>query len=294
LTVLSTHGGARAMGRNWLWWWDAAVDVVVRLQSHNALLLAGGIAMYALLSIFPGLAAAVSIYGLFATPADVIQHMKVFAGILPPGVWGLLSSQMQGVAAHDHGTLTVAALVGLLVALYSARLTMSALMIATSIAFEERDRRSFVRQVSMSLVLTFGLIIGFLVMLLLGVIVPLTVQILGASTGVHLMLTLVRWAMLWGFAVLGLDVVYHYATVQRRPWQLLSWGSVIAAACWLCVSALFAVYVGTIASYDQTYGPLGAVMVLLVWFYLLSLTVVLGAEINAAVARAHDARAPRR
>jgi membrane protein len=294
LTVLSTHGGASAMGRNWLWWWDAAVDVVVKLQRHNALLLAAGIAMYALLSVFPGLAAAVSIYGLFATPANVIQHMKVFAGILPPGVWGLLSAQMQGVAAHDHGTLTVAALVGVLVARSRARLTMSALMIATSIAFEEPDRRGFVRQVSVSLVLTFGMIIGFLVMLLLGVVVPLTVQILGANPGVHLALTLVRWGMLWGFAVLGLDVVYHYAPTQRRPWRLLSWGSVIAASCWLCVSALFAVYVGTIAGYDQTYGPLGAVMVLLIWFYLLSLTVVLGAEINAAVARAQDRRAPRR
>ena len=167
-------------------------------------------------------------------------------------------------------------------------------MIATSIAFEERDRRNFVHHISLSLVLTFGLIIGFLVMLLLGVIVPLTAQILGASTGVHLALTLVRWGMLWGFAVLGLDVVYHYATVQRRPWRVLSWGSVIAAGCWLCVSALFAVYVGTIASYDQTYGPLGAVMVLLMWFYLLSLTVVLGAEINAAVARAQAGRAPGR
>jgi membrane protein len=125
------------------------------------------------------------------------------------------------------------------------------------------------------------------------VVVPLTVQILGANPGGYLALTLVRWGMLWGFAVLGLDVVYHYAPTQRRPWQLLSWGSIIAASCWLAVSALFAVYVGTIASYDQTYGPLGAVMVLLMWFYLLSLTVVLGAEINAAVARAQDGRAPR-
>jgi membrane protein len=282
------------MGRNWLWWWDATVDVVERLQSHNALLLAGGIAMYALLSVFPGLAAAVSLYGLFSTPTDVIQHMKVFAGVLPPGVWGLLRTQMQGVASHDHGTLTVAAVVGLLVALYSARLTMSALMVATSIAFEEPDHRSFVHRVGVSLVLTFGMIVGFLIMLLLGVVVPLTVQILGASTGVDLALTLVRWGMLWGFAVLGLDVVYHYAAVQRRPWQLLSWGSVIAASLWLCVSALFAVYVGTIASYDQTYGPLGAVMVLLMWFYLLSLTVVLGAEINAAVERAQHGRAPGR
>jgi len=74
-----------------------------------------------LLSVFPGLAAAVSIYGLFATPADVVEHMNSFAGLLPPEAWQIVQTQLQTVTAHDQGTLSVAAVLGVAIALWSAR-----------------------------------------------------------------------------------------------------------------------------------------------------------------------------
>ena len=81
-------------------WWDIIWRVVKRLGSDNVTLVAGGVAMYALLSVFPGLAAAVSIYGLFATPADVIHHMRAFSSVLPPGVWDIFNTQLQTLASH--------------------------------------------------------------------------------------------------------------------------------------------------------------------------------------------------
>src|SRR5438552_16253528 len=73
-------------------WWDIGWRVVKRLGRDNITLVSGGLAMYALLSVFPGLAAAVSIYGLFATPADVIKHMSAFSGVMPPRVWDIFNS----------------------------------------------------------------------------------------------------------------------------------------------------------------------------------------------------------
>jgi membrane protein len=270
----------------WAWWWDTGRRLRRQLRRHNVALLAGGIAMYGLLSVFPGLAAAVSIYGLFATPTAVIRQMSVFAGVLPPGVWQIFSSQLRSIAAHDHGTLTLAAVVGLVIAIYGARLTMSALMTATSIAYEAPENRGFFYQLLTSLALTLGVIIGFLAMLLLGVVVPLTLAVLGGSAPVNVTVNVMRWALLWGFAVLGLDVVYYFAPArQRGRWHWLSWGAAIAATLWLIVSGLFAIYVRTFATYDRTYGALAGVMVLLVWFYFLSLFVILGAEINATLER---------
>jgi membrane protein len=266
------------------WLWQVTAQVVQQLRRHNAALLAGGIAMYGLLSVFPGLTAAVSIYGMFATPSAIIRHMKVFAGILPPGVWDIFRLQLHNVAAHDHGTLTLAATIGIVIALWSARLTMSALMTATSIAYEAPEKRGYFRKLATSLALTFGVIIGFLAMLLLGVVVPLTLAIFGGSQPVNLTVTLVRWGLLWAFAVVGLDVVYYFAPAHARVrWHWLSWGAGVAATLWLAVSGLFAVYVRMFATYDQTYGALAGVIVLLMWFYLLSLFVILGAEVNAAI-----------
>jgi membrane protein len=253
-----------------------------KLDEDNAALLAGGIAMYGLLSVFPGLAAAVSIYGLFATPAEVIQHMKVFAGVLPPGVWAIFANQLHNVVAHDHRTLTVAALISLLFALWGARFTVSSLMTATNIAYRAHEHRGYVRQVWVSLWLTLGVIVGFLVMLVIGVVIPVALAVLGTSVWVQGALAVLRALLLWAFAVTGLSVVYRFAPARPHArWRWLTWGSGVAATMWLALTGLFTLYVRMFAAYDRTYGPLAGVMVLLVWFYLLSLAVLLGAEIDS-------------
>jgi membrane protein len=276
-TVNPGIGGARHA-------WQLIKEVALRMQRHNSALVASGIAMYAMLSVFPGLSAAVLIYGLFATPTAVNQQLQVFAGVLPPAVWGLLSTQLQQVAAHDHRTLTVAALLGLLFALWSARLTMSALMTATNIATEIEERRGLLTHIALSIVLTLGLIIGFLVMLLVGVLVPLLLTALGTNSWVQLLMNVIRWLMLWGFAVLGLALIYHFAPARRHiHWRCLTWGATLAATFWLLSSGALSLYVTSFPGYDRIYGTLAGVMVLLMWFYLLSFSVVLGAEVNSVV-----------
>jgi membrane protein len=262
-----------------------------KLDEDNAALLAGGIAMYGLLSVFPGLAAAVSIYGLFATPAEVIREMKVFAGVLPPGVWSIFASQLHNVVAHDHRTLTVAALVSLLFALWSARFTVSSLMTAINIAYRAQEHRGYVRQIWISLWLTVGVILGFLIMLLIGVVIPVALAVLGTSLWVQRAVAVLRAALLWAFAVTGLSTVYRFAPARPHArWRWLTWGSGVAATLWLALTGLFTLYVRIFAAYDRTYGPLAGVVVLLVWFYLLSFAVLLGAEIDSVRLRRAGAR----
>lgn len=267
-------------------WWDIIWRVVKRLGNDNVTLVAAGVAMYALLSVFPGLAAAVSIYGLFATPADVIRHMSTFSGVLPPGVWDIFNTQLQTVASHGQRTLSAAAALAVGVALWSARSAMSALMTASNIAYGEREKRSFIVQVLISLVLTVGAVVGFLGMLLLGVAIPVALKILGTSNWLQWAGVILPSAVLWVFAVVGLAFVYRYAPArQPARWQWVTWGSVIASTLWLVASALFAVYVRSFANYGKTYGALGGVIALLMWFYFSSVLVALGAEINAEMER---------
>ena len=167
-----------------------------RLGTDNVTLLAGGLAMYALLSIFPGLAAAVSIYALFATPADVVKQMSAFAGMLPPGVWDIFHAQLASIIEHTTSTLTTAAIIGLLMALWSARSAMSSLMTATNVAYGEREKRGFFKQILLSLAFTAGAILGFLAMLTLGVAIPLGLQAFQAALWVKVAAAVSRFLLL--------------------------------------------------------------------------------------------------
>jgi membrane protein len=119
------------------------------------------------------------------------------------------------------------------------------------------------------------------------VVIPLALAVLGTSIWVQGTVGVLRALLLWAFAVTGLSMVYRFAPARSHVrWRWLTWGSGVAATLWLALTGLFTVYVRIFAAYDRTYGPLAGVVVLLVWFYLLSLAVLLGAEIDCVHAGA--------
>jgi membrane protein len=267
-------------------WWDIIVRVKSDLSRDHVSLVAGGLAMYALLSLFPALAAAVSFYGLLFTPADVIKHMNALSGLVPPGLRDIFNSGLQDVARRQTGTLTVAAVLAVLVALATARSGMASLMQAANIAYQEREKRGFFKLQTISMAFALGAILGFIVMLVLAGAVPVLFEAFSSSPWVERVVATLRWALLWAFAVLGLTVTYRFAPARELArWRWVTWGSMVAATLWVIGSLLFAFYLRTFGSYAKMYGALGDVVVLLMWFYLSSFFVVLGAEINAEMER---------
>ncbi len=241
------------------------------LNHNNASLIAAGLAMYALLSIFPALTAAVSLYGLFVNPMVLVRQIGGFGKLMPPGVWQLFQLQLQDMASHRQAALTGAAVISIAVALWSARSAMASLMTATNVAYHEREKRGFFMQVGLSLLFTIGALIGFLLMLALTVAVPALLRILGTQPWVRVLTDVARWALLWFIAAVALAVIYRFAPAREPArWRWISWGSAIAATLWLAGTVLFSLYVRTLAHYQKTYGPLWDVVVLLMWFYLSS------------------------
>lgn len=256
------------------------------MAEDNVDIIAGGLALYALLAVFPALAAAVSIYGLFASPADIANHLQQVAAALPEDATKILQQQLNNLSQNSQGSLSFGIIAGIALALWSARKGMVALMNVTNIAYDEEEHRGFFKQLLVSLAFTIGSVIGFLAVLLLGVAVPLALSILPLGSATEIVLLAVRWLLLFGVAVLGLAIVYRFAP-DRHPaqWRWVTPGSLIAATLWLIGSALFALYARNWGSYGQTYGALGGVVVLLMWFYLSGYIIILGAEINAELER---------
>lgn len=267
-------------------WWDIAMRVKKEMTADNVDIIAGGLALYALLAVFPALAAAVSIYGLFASPADIASHLQQVAAVLPENATKILQEQLSKLSQHPQDTLSVGIIVGIALALWSARKGIVALMTATNVAYDEEESRGFIKQLFVSLAFTLGAVLGFLAVLLLGVAVPLALSLLPLGSAAELVLLVARWILLFGVAVLGLAIVYRFAPDRNQAqWRWITPGSLIAAVLWVIGSVLFALYVRSSGTYGETYGALGGVIVLLMWFYLSGYIIILGAEINAEMER---------
>jgi membrane protein len=263
-------------------WRDITVRVWRNLRRHNASLVSAGIGLHGLLAVFPGLAVIMSVYGMFASPQDVLNDLRQFLDVLPPDAAKVLLYQIQNLAAPASRTLGLGAGLSAIVAVWSARQGMAALMRATNIAYNEQEKRGFLRQSVLAIAFTIVAMLIFAMMLIVGIAVPLLLQPFSLGAGATLAVLASRWLLLWLFAVLALSLVYRYAPDRQPPkWRWVTWGSAIAATVWLLVSLGFAGYVQNFGSFGKAYGALGGVIVLLIWFYLTGFTIVLGAEINA-------------
>ena len=242
-------------------WWDVAMRVKKSLDQDNVSLVASGLALYALLAVFPALAAAVSIYGLFASPQEISQHLQTLGGLLPEDALKILNQQLSELSGRGQQTLSFGVIAGIVIALWSARKGMTALMSATNIAYNEEEQRGFIKQLVVSSTFTIGAVIGFLVVLLLTVAIPLVLHFLPLGDAAEFVVLAFRWALLWLVAVVGLAVVYRYAPDREKAqWRWLTPGSAIAATLWLVGGLLFAIYVRNWGSYGETYGALGGVI----------------------------------
>jgi membrane protein len=266
-------------------WYDIAVRVKNEVAKDNVSLIASGLALYALLAVFPALAAAVSIYGLFASPGDIAQQLNALAGVLPADATKILQDELTSLSQQDQA-LNIGLVVGIVIALWSARKGMTALMTTMNVAYDERETRHWFKQILVSMAFTIGAVIGFLVVMSLIVAVPLALKVLPLGKAAEVVILALRWILLWMIAVFGMACVYRYAPSRREAqWRWLSWGSAIAATLWLAGSLLFALYAHYSDSYGKTYGALGGVVVLLMWFYLTGYVIILGAEINSEMER---------
>ena len=263
-------------------WRDILLRTLRRIGRDNLALVSAGIAFNAMLAVFPALVVLLSIYGLFSSPAGVAAEMRPFFGVLPGDAAQLIQDQLQSITSRPVMTLGVGAVVSLAVAMWSSTQGMVALTSAMNIAYRERERRGYLELTGIALMFTMGAMVGLLVMLTLGVALPLLLEQLPIGMAAKALALALRWVLLWIFAAGSFVLVYRFAPCRENPrWRWVTWGSAVGATLWLAIGLLFALYVRNFASYGQTYGALAGVMVLLMWFYIASFAVVLGAVLDA-------------
>ncbi|PXY27734.1 YihY/virulence factor BrkB family protein [Prauserella muralis] len=263
-------------------WWQVLRRGVKDGKADNLSILAGGVAFFGFLALFPALIAALTLYGLIADPQQVARQTQNLASALPESARSLVTDQLSAAANAGGGALTVGLVVALLAALWSASSGVSNLMSAVNVAYDETEERGFVKLRGIALLLTLGVIVFALVTLALVAVVPAVFSALNLGIAGRIVGEAVRWVLLLGVFTVALAVVYRVAPDRAAPrWRWVSPGAGIATVLWILASVAFSLYVGFFGNYNKTYGALAGVVVLMLWLYLTSYLVLLGAEINA-------------
>ncbi len=260
-------------------------------RRHHATIVAGGVAFFAFLSIWPALAALVSVYGLLADPADVTRQVDAVAGALPPDVRQAIHGQMAALAARSPGTLSLEAAIGIIAAVWTATKGMKALITGLSMAFGQPETRGFIRLNATAFLFTLAAIAAGAVGIGAVIALPMVLSLLHLSRLPEELIRWLRWPTLCGLVLVGLSLIYRFGPARpppRRRWLTL--GSLIATALWLAGSVIFSWVASATARTDRIDGSLGVVITSLTWFLLSAYVVILGAELDAEIARNSAAR----
>jgi membrane protein len=250
---------------------------------------AGGVAFFALLAVFPALAAFVSLYGLFGDVGAAERQVLLLRGVLPQDTLQFAADQMARFAAQGAGRLSLAFAVSVLISIWSANGAVKVLFDGLNVAYEQRETRGLIRLNLYSLAFTIGSLLFATAALSAVVATPVLLHLVGYRYGVGWLAGL-RWPVLLAMAVTALSVLYRFGPNRpsvRGRW--VTWGAALAALLWLLASMSFSSYVSSFAHYDRTYGSLGAVAAFMTWIWFSSMIVLAGAELNAQI----ETRPPR-
>jgi membrane protein len=266
---------------------------VGQLERHDATGLAAELAfrfMFATVPFMLFLAALGASLAAWLGIADpTAQIISTLGDNIPAGVVGPLRSQLDEVLAHTEPALLS---VGALVTVYSAAGGVNALMKAMNRAFGVRESRFLPKRIALDIVLTVlggtAIVVGVVAVIGGTLVTTELAGRAGLGSATWTLLSIVRWPVAFAVVILAVTALYRYASCVRPPWRWAVLGAVAFATIWLAVTFGFGIYVARVGRFDVTYGALGGVIVLMLWYYLTATILVCAAELVALLAEMFD------
>ena len=263
-------------------WKDTLYRVKKDVKDDRLSMVAAAMSYYALLAFVPAITSLVLIYAWVSDPAEISGHLEKVSTILPTELKEILNAQLSSLASTTESALGLSAIGTLLFALWSASKGSKSIIEALNIIYEEEEQRGFFKLNLLAIGLTaLGTVLGIVA---IGVIVgvPAVLNFLNLGKITEVLGTMASWFILLGLFSFFLSFIFRFAPCRRKAkWQWVSRGAIISSVLWALVSVGFSFYASKFGDFNKTYGSLGAVIVLMMWFYLSSLVILLGAEINA-------------
>ena len=262
-------------------WKDIALRTYRDVGENRIMLVSAGVTFFALLAIFPAIAALVSCYGLVADASTINDQLASLQGIMPQGALDILGDQVKLLNEKGDATLGFSLILGIALSVWSANGGMKHIFDALNLVYNEREKRNFVVLNLVSLAFTAGALLFLILALASVVVLPVVFEFIGIGKNAW-WLALLRWPVLLCAVLGGLAVLYRYGPSRDAPrWRWVTGGSIVAAVLWLGGSLIFSWYVANFGSYNKTYGSLGAAIGFMTWIWISTTIVLLGAQVNA-------------
>ncbi len=252
--------------------------------------LAAGVAFKIFLALFPSLLAAVAIFSLVTDPAQLDRYLAMLEGVVPQEGLGIIDRALTRITQTEAGAAGTLAITGVLGGIWSASSAAATLVKALNRAYEVPEKRGFLKQRGVSLALTFALLATIAALIALVVAGPQVRQLVVPAelegTAASVLFAIGQFAIVLVLLIMLFAFVYWIGPNRERPeWEWLSPGAIVAVVGWLLLSLAFTIYVQNFGNYDETYGTIGGVIVLMLWLQLTMAILLIGAEFNAEIER---------
>lgn len=265
-------------------WWHIVRRTLASMALTDTSLRCAGVAFFSFLSIFPAIAIAVLMLGLFASESFLVEQIDRAAVFMPAIALAVVTEQLNSLINQPRAGLGIGLLISVVVALWSGSRGVWALVYAASAAHHEQEKRSFIASAVLSVSVTISAAMFMLVALALTTAVPIIANLSPVPGTAEQLALFLRWPVLLLLAVTAFTLLYRF-TLDRRP-PRLRWiwpGSVLASVLWLATCVVFSLYVENFGEFEASFGSLAAAVVLLLWLYISALIFVLGAAFNAEI-----------
>lgn len=267
-------------------WKKILFGVKDRIGKNNLPIVAAGVAFYAFLAIFPALMALLSLYGLAVNPEQAEQQISQLSGMMPEEAFSIIKERVDNLISTPGNTLGWGTALGIFISLWSANAGTKSLFTGVDIAYNTKNNRGFIKQNALTLLFTLGFIITLLLSMALIVIFPAVVQAFDLPDKIDSLVSWLRWPLLAVILILVISLIYKYAPYRNSPkFKWVMTGAAIATFLWLILSLGFSFYVSNFGNYGEMYGSISAVVILMLWLFLTSFIILLGAELNSQTER---------
>lgn len=259
---------------------------IEQFQKDNVPILSAAQAYYYFLSIFPLIVVCFALIPYFnINPQDAVTFI---GNVLPSEIANVFEENIVSLVDTQRGGLLTVGIIG---ALWSSSAGINAFIKSTNEAYHVEETRNFLVVRLISLGLTLGMIVTLVVAILVpvfgDVILSFVSSIVGFSGTMEILLQILRWAVSL-LAITGfLLILYRFAPNKRIPFKYIFPGALTASILWLLISLGFSFYVSNFSNYSATYGSLGGIIVLMIWFFLTGMVLMIGAVVNVLNYRHH-------
>ncbi len=272
-------------------WWQVAKRTFHEIGDDNCLGLAAQMAFYFLLGLFPALLFLVAL--LSYLPENLFPELLAALSLIAPReLIALIRGQLDQITAGEAGGLLTAGIIG---AVWSSSVAMVAIIDALNRAYDLGEWRPWWKRRALAVVLTVAtaifVLLSFALVLIGPRVVAFAAEWLDLEPVVVFVWAVLRWPVLIGCVVFGVDLVYHFAPNRRARWTWITPGALVATVLWVAISFGFKYYVANFGDYTATYGAIGGAIVTMLWFYLGGLAILVGAEINGVIEQARRSEA---